>query len=58
MDLLPSVQCTPISEGRQLTCIRAAIDRVLWTAGATEINKQMLAEAILEELIGGTPGST
>lgn len=30
--------------------IKSVIDRVLWTARATECNKRMLAEAIADEL--------
>lgn len=33
-----------------LKTIRSVIDRVLWTAGAAEQNRALLAEAIAEEL--------
>lgn len=37
-----------------LATIRQVIDRVLWTAGASEQNKQLLAEAINAEMTNTT----
>jgi len=36
------------SDTKKHEAIRAVVDRVLWTAGATDWNKQMLTEAIAE----------
>jgi hypothetical protein len=34
-----------------ISCIQSVINRVLWTANATEWNKQILSDAIAEEII-------
>lgn len=42
---------------KQKNIIRSVIDRVLWTAGATESNRDLLAEAIAEAIAAVTAQS-
>lgn len=41
----------------QLKLIRSVIDQVLWTAGATEHNRALLAGAIHEKLLAAEPAA-